>query len=275
MAKNIDLHMHTVNSDGVLATTELIEIVRGKDLSAFSITDHDTLAGYFEATDILNQDDPELVTGVELSVALDGLDLHMLAYLFDPDNEELTDALHSFRKERNLRGQRIVSRLNELDVGLSFDTVEQVANGSVIGRPHIAQAMVEEGHVRSFEAAFQKYIGNHGPAYIPKSMMTPSEAIDLVHRAGGVTVMAHPYINNVVKHVEDLAQLGLDGIEVFHYSHSNEQVRRLKQLAKRLGLVMSGGSDFHGRSDREGEVGSQPVPPEYLDNLKQRAEKTR
>ena len=275
MPQFIDLHMHTVNSDGHLTTSELVDIVRAKDLAAFAITDHDALDGYFESQEILNPDDPELISGVELSVAVEGQDLHMLAYLFDAKDDEFNSALASFQQERNQRGERIVSILNEIGVPLSFASVEEAANGSAIGRPHVAQALVNDGLVRSFEAAFQKYIGNNCPAYVPKSKMAPGEAIDLIHRAGGLAMMAHPYINGMVTQVEALCQVGLDGIEVFHYSHSNEQVRKLKQLAKRLNLAMSGGSDFHGRTDREGEVGSQPVPVDFLESLKTRAEMMR
>lgn len=275
MDRFIDLHMHTVNSDGYLTTIELVELVRSKSLAAFSITDHDTAQGFIEAREIISESDPELISGVELSVTVNEQDLHMLAYLFDADHDEFNTALVAFQTDRNRRAERIVARLNDMGLPLSMNSVEKSADGSVVGRPHIAQAMVNEGLVKSFESAFDKYIGNDKPAYIPKSKMDPVVAIDLVHRAGGVAVMAHPYINGMVTHVESLAKAGLDGIEVFHYSHSNEQVRKLKQLAKRLNLAMSGGSDFHGRTEREGAIGSQPVPIDYLQELKTRAEMNR
>jgi hypothetical protein len=131
--------------------------------------------------------------------------------------------------------------------------------------------MLAEGLVRSFGEAFWKYIGNSGPAYVPKTKMEPPEAIDLVHRAGGVVVLAHPYINDMHKQVETLVDLGLDGLEVHHYSHSRQKIKELENTARRFGLLPTGGSDFHGRQDHESEVGSAPVPLEYLDNLKERA----
>jgi len=267
----IDLHLHTTASDGVLTPQELVDRVRAAELVAFSITDHDTLDGYREAVELMTDTDPELVTGLELSVATANGDMHMLGYLFDPDSEELIEALKTFRTERNQRGQLMVEKLNELGLDLSFDAVVQVAEGATIGRPHIADAMLAEGLIGSFNEAFRKYIGNSGPAYVPKSKMEPKEAIDLVHRAGGVAVLAHPYINDMHKHIETLVDLGLDGLEVHHYSHSRQKVKELESMIRRYGLLPTGGSDFHGRQEHEGEIGSDPVPSEYLDNLKERA----
>jgi len=199
----------------------------------------------------------------------------MLAYLFAPDHDELTSTLVRFREERNQRGHRMVERLNEQGLDLSFDAVVRAAAGAVVGRPHIAEAMLAEGLVGSFEEAFHKYIGNHCPAYIPKGIIGPRETIDLIHQAQGVAVLAHPYINDMHRHVEMLAGLRLDGLEVNHYSHSSQKVQELKRLAKRHGLLLSGGSDFHGRQEHEGEIGADQVPVEYLDKLKDRAQEIR
>jgi len=271
----IDLHLHTTASDGVLTPAELIDRVRAAELVAFSITDHDTIDGYLEAVNLVTVSDPELVAGVELSVATDNGDMHMLGYLFDPDGEELIEALDTFRIEREQRGQRIVEKLNKLGLNLSFNAVVQIAGGATIGRPHIADAMLAEGLIGSFNEAFRKYIGNNGPAYVSKSKLEPKEAIDIVHRAGGVAVLAHPYINEMYKHIEALADLGLDGLEVYHYSHSRQKVKELENTARRFNLLLTGGSDFHGRQEHEGEIGSDPVPSRYLDSLKERALKIR
>lgn len=271
----VDLHLHTTASDGVLTPAQLLDEVRSKELVAFSIADHDTLDGYREASGLLTDTDPELVPGLELSVAADDDDMHMLAYLFDPDHDELASALARFCKERNQRGHRMVERLNEQGLDLSFDAVVQAAAGAAVGRPHIAEAMLAEGLVSSFEEAFRKYIGNRCPAYIPKSIIGPKETIDLIHRARGVAVLAHPFINDMHRHVEMLAGLRLDGLEVSHYSHSRQKVQELKRLAKRHGLLLSGGSDFHGRQEHEGEIGADQVPVEYLDKLKDRAQEIR
>ncbi len=267
----IDLHLHTTASDGMLNPSELLDSVRAAKLAAFSITDHDTVAGYHEVAGLMIDNDPELVVGLELSVATGGDDMHLLAYLFDVDNQELVETLERFRTERNQRGLKMVEKLNELGLDLSFDAVVQAAGGAAIGRPHIADALETEGLVSSFGEAFWKYIGNSGPAYVPKSKILPNEAIDLVHRAGGVVVLAHPFVNEMHKQVETLVDLGLDGLEVCHYSHSRQKVRELEKMAIQFDLLPTGGSDYHGRQDHEGEIGSDPVPLEYLTNLKERA----
>jgi len=275
MADYIDLHLHTTLSDGVLTPLQLLDEVRSRGLAAFAAADHDTVAGYLELSELLDEDDPELVTGLELSVATDRDDMHMLGYLFDHDFDELTALLEIFRKERNSRGRRMVERLNHQGLNLPLEAVYEAAAGAAIGRPHIAEALVNEGLVNSIEVAFHKYIGNHCPAYIPKSVIRPPEAIDLIHRAGGVAVLAHPYINDMHKYVPSLVDLGLDGLEVFHYSHGKQDTQALKRLAGRYGLLLSGGSDFHGRQEHEGEIGADPVPVEYLDRMKDRAREIR
>jgi predicted metal-dependent phosphoesterase TrpH len=206
MAGLIDLHLHTTHSDGMLSPAQVLDAVRDTGLTAFAITDHDTIGGYLEIKSLVQPNDAELVSGLELSVAIDRGDLHLLAYLFDPESEELTSSLKSFQRERNQRGRRMVEKLNELGVPLEFDRVVEAASGSAIGRPHIADAMVKQGLVSCFEQAFKKHIGDRCPAYMPKSRLEPREAIDLVHRTihivssrpknsnawPNVTVFCHP-----------------------------------------------------------------------------------
>jgi hypothetical protein len=275
MPGHIDLHLHTNMSDGVLTPEELLHEVRARNLVAFAVTDHDTIDGYLEMKSLLNDDDPELVPGLELSVAVDTVDLHMLAYMFDPDNEELAENLRHFRRERNHRGRRMVEKLNLMGMALSVEAVLEAAGESAIGRPHIAEAMMTEGLVNNIDDAFRKYIGNHCPAYIPKNMVHPREAIELIHRAGGLAIMAHPFINNLHKLIPSLALLGLDGLEVYHYSHSKQHVADLKRLTEQHGLLLSGGSDFHGRQEHEGDIGAGSVPVEYLDRMKNRTREIR
>lgn len=272
MPQYIDLHMHTNRSDGILFPVELLEVVRTKELAAFSVTDHDSIEGYRGILPLLIDGDPELVTGVELSAFTERGDMHLLAYLFDPDSEALVSALELFITERNHRGLRMVEKLNEEGLELSFEAVEKAAGGGAVGRPHIAEAMIAQGIVDSFGMAFRKYIGNHCTAYVPKSKMTPAQAIDLIHRAGGVAVLAHPFINDMHKYLDELVGLGLDGMEVFHYSHSRQKTKDLQRMAQERGLLISGGSDFHGRQEHEGEIGADSILIEHLDRLKERAQ---
>ncbi|MEW6051078.1 MAG: PHP domain-containing protein [Candidatus Zixiibacteriota bacterium] len=275
MNDTIDLHMHTLHSDGTCTSAELLDLVRTSGVSAFSVTDHDTLAGYRDIAGMLKTGDPELITGVELSIAVGDDDVHMLAYLFDPDHEELNLALLDFQEKRNRRGRMIVEKLRDMGMDVPFEAVEERAGSSVIGRPHIAEAMVNLNKVGSYQEAFDRYISKNSPAYVPKVTLEPKAAIDLVHRSGGLTVMAHPFIDDSARHLDMLQYLGLDGIEVYHSSHTQNEVARLKRIAKERHLVISGGSDFHGREGRYGMVGSQRVPASLLADLKKHVEQIR
>ena len=271
MPRPIDLHMHTNLSDGLLSPPELLDRVRKSKLSAFSVTDHDTLAGWRIIAGLLTESDPELITGVELSVRIGDEDLHILAYGFDPDLSALTAALDLYQTRRSERGREIVNRLQNLGLDITFEHVKETAADGAIGRPHIAEALFRLGLTKQYEEAFYKYIGNGGPAYVPKYRLAPAEAFDLVHASGGVAILAHPAIGDMWRHIDILVPAGLDGIEAYHYSHASADIKRAKQVAKQYNLILSGGSDFHGRGSREATPGSLAVPPEYLDRIKERA----
>ena len=275
MPAYIDLHMHTNYSDGVCTPEELLENVRKSGVVAFSVTDHDTIEWYRAIETLMTDNDPDMIPGVELSVSVEDDDVHMLAYFFDPDSAEFNDALIGFKEKRNHRGRMIVEKLQQIGLDIPFEAVEETAGGSVIGRPHIAETLHRLKAVNGYQEAFDRYIKKDGPAYVPKAFFEPAEAIDMVHRAGGITVLAHPMIDNMLRHIERLVAMGLDGIEVRHSNHSAGDVSRLGKIASRHGLLRSGGSDFHGRAGRHGQVGSQHVPVEYLDLMKQHLSKIR
>jgi len=270
MGRNIDLHMHSTYSDGTSTPQQLLELVRASGLSAFSITDHDTLEGYQAARTLVAGDDPELVPGLELSVTLEGSDLHLLAYMFDQDDLDLNKAIRAFQERRGERGQMMVDLLNQLGIGITYEDVQNQSGGAVIGRPHVARAMVEKNYIREYEEAFRKFIGPDGPAYVPKMNFTPAEAMQLIHGAGGLAVLAHPAIDNKDVYIEMLVDLGLDGLEAYHPSHSKPHVDRYIHLAKRYRLAVTGGSDFHGSDDRYGMIGAGAIPYAYLEKLKMR-----
>lgn len=262
--------MHTNCSDGAKTPSELLAIVRSKKISVFSVTDHDTIEGYCEINEVMTPDDPILISGVELSVSLEDGDMHLLAYLFDPECSEFNTALRDFQVTRRERGKKMVEKLNGLGLSLTYADVEQITNGSVVGRPHVAQALFETKQISCYEEAFHKYISDSGPAFVAKENFTPKDAIDLVHNAGGVVVLAHPGINNKEKYLEELVSLGLDGIEAYHPSHKMSDVDRYKHLAERYRLFITGGSDYHGLDGRHGFVGSQRVPYKYYEILLER-----
>jgi len=282
-SKRIDLHMHTNCSDGLHTPEEILELVCRRRLAAFSVTDHDTLEGFRtikglmeNPTDSMQEfldrvPDIKLISGVELSTMIAKTDIHMLAYAFNPEYKPLNEALDRFQEKRNLRGMEMVQRLSDLGLDVSFDSVLKKAGDGVIGRPHVADVLAESGVV-TYEEAFQKYIGKDGPAYVPKGYFTPEEAINLIHRAGGIAVLAHAGVDDTDRYLDQLTAVGLDGIEVFHPRHKQSDVDRYKHLAERYRLIITGGSDFHGREGRLGEIGGQPVPIDLLDRVLQRAQ---
>ncbi len=252
---------------------EILEKVRKKKLTAFSITDHDSIDACFEIENVLTEDDPEFIPGLELSVTYGDFDLHLLAYCFDQRSEQLQTKVKEFCSYRNERGVKIVEKLNDMDVEINIEDVKKIAGTAAIARPHIAEAIFKSGAVKSYDQAFRKYIANGKPAYVAKKNFTPEEAIKMIHDAGGIVVLAHPAIDETFRHLEMLVGLGLDGIECFHSYHKQKDIDQFKHFAERWRLVITGGSDFHGREGSYGKVGSQHVPEEYLPAIKERAGK--
>lgn len=270
MSRHIDLHMHTTASDGRHTPAELLGMVRSAGLVCFSVTDHDTLDGMEAVAKLLTANDPPLLSGVELSVSVNGDDMHMLAYGFSASDRPLGSALRRFQAERQKRGEAIVEKLNKLGLPIPFSEVQKSANGAVIGRPHISDTLIRLGLARTTEEVFRKYIGYDGPAYVPKATWHPEEAIQLVHEAGGIAVMAHPFLSDMQRHLPTLIPLGLDGVEAYHYTHTRAQTERLLELARQHDLVVTGGSDFHGRAERDTGIGSQRVPEALLQPIHDR-----
>ncbi|UCD93581.1 MAG: PHP domain-containing protein [Candidatus Zixiibacteriota bacterium] len=246
-------------------------MVRRSKLVAFSICDHDSYEAYLEIRKLLKKNDPELVPGVELSAGSDGEDIHILGYCFDPDSDILGEAVERFREGRNRRGEIMLKRLKMLGIDITMDLVREIAGGSAIGRPHVADALVRVKAVEKFEDAFSHYIGLRGPAYVPKENLTPGEAIELIHRANGLAVLAHPGIAAADKYINEFIGYGMDGIEVYHPRHTQAQREHYMEIAKERHLLSTGGSDYHGREGRYGMIGSQPVPVRLLTELKEKS----
>ncbi len=208
-----------------------------------------------------------MVPAVELSTAQDGTELHILGYLIDHENPAFARRTSEFRQERLLRGEKIVKKLNELGIELSMDTVRRKAGNSTLGRPHVADALIEQEYVRTFNEAFARYLGYHAPAYVPKFHLTPEQGIQIVHEAGGVAVLAHPGTLDRDDLIPELASVGLDGIEAIYPLHSHHGVMKYKTMAADLGLIYTGGSDCHGRPDSRTAIGSVTVPKQCYDDL--------
>ncbi|MFE5633824.1 PHP domain-containing protein [Streptomyces sp. NPDC056470] len=271
----IDLHTHSTASDGTDTPAELVRNAAGAGLDVVALTDHDTTRGYADAIAAL----PEgltLVTGMELSCRVDGVGLHMLAYLFDPEEPELAAERELVRDDRVPRARAMVGKLQELGVPVTWEQVARIAGDGSVGRPHVAEALVELGVVRDVSGAFTpEWLADGGRAYVRKHELDPFDAVRLVKAAGGVTVFAHPAAvkrGEVVPEsaIARLAEAGLDGIEVDHMDHDEPTRARLRGLAKELGLLSTGSSDYHGSRKTCG-LGEYMTDPEIYGEITRRA----
>ena len=274
MPEYIDLHLHTVYSDGTDTPEELLELARQHELAAFAITDHDSVGGYLKAREYLRDGDPELVSGVELSAGQYGEDIHMLGYFIDPNSEPLRESLADLQRKRNQRGDAMFNKLKALGIAIPDGLIREIAGNSAVARPHVADALVRVGAVRNYDEAFRRFIGVGCDAYVAKQNLKPKEAINVIHQAGGLAFLAHPAIGNTIRYVDEFVEYGLDGIEVYHSKHNKHTRKGFISIAQNKSLLVSGGTDYHGRGGRYGMIGSQPVPLEYLLAMKKRLTET-
>ncbi|MER6103896.1 PHP domain-containing protein [Streptomyces sp. NPDC001832] len=271
----IDLHTHSTASDGTDTPAELVRNAAAAGLDVVALTDHDTVRGHAEAVAALPQG-LTLVTGAELSCRIDGVSLHMLAYLFDPDEPQLARERELVRDDRVPRARTMVGKLQALGVPIEWEQVTRIAGDGSVGRPHIATALVELGVVETVSDAFTPHwLANGGRAYVEKHELDPFDAIRLVKAAGGVTVFAHPLAvkrGAVVPEssIARLAAAGLDGIEVAHPEHDEPTRARLRGLARELGLLTTGSSDYHGSRKTVG-LGEYTTDPEIYGEIIRRA----
>ncbi len=260
----VDLHLHTTASDGLLPPELLVQAAHSAGLAAIAVTDHDTLEGVEAAAAAAAPLGIRVIPGVELSVFHAGREIHMLAlHITKPD--AINVRLRRFRETRQLRAEEIVRKLNAIGVPLSIESVMLEAGDAAVGRPHVARAMVAHGMVRDNHEAFDRYLGFGRQAYVPKERVTAQDAIDITHEAGGICLWAHPGSSGKRAELEKLRDLGMDGVEVRHPSHSAEDILRLGALADFLNLLPSGGSDWHGTREGPRQIGNMNVPVEWLD----------
>jgi len=263
----IDLHLHSTASDGSFPPETVAAMAASNGVTVMSLTDHDTLDGIPAARARAEGAGIRLISGVELSVSENGSDVHLLAYGFDPLDAPLVTAVARYREGRRERAVKILARLKGLGIRISMDTVDEIAAGAAIGRPHVAEALLRDGHIETFNEAFQRYLGHHAPAYVPKRVVTLEEASSIVRDAGGVTILAHPGTLNRDHLIPAWARRGLDGIEVWHSKHDAPAVERYRGFAQLHGLLMTGGSDYHGERTPDATIGGVPVPESILGPL--------
>jgi 3',5'-nucleoside bisphosphate phosphatase len=263
LARYVDLHMHSTASDGAVAPAEVVAAAQRVGLSAIALTDHDTVDGIAAAQAAGASLGVRVIAGVELSAVDEGAEIHVLGlHLAHP--EHMTAALDELKEARRDRAKLIVERLNSLGVPVSLEAVYAAADGGAVGRPHIAKALVAGGWARDFRDAFDRWLGNGKPACIEKRTVTFQEAARLIHDAGGLAVYAHPGGAASRAELEELASLGLDAVEVRHPSHTVDETVRLSALTNELGLVPSGGSDWHGAQEGYRALGSMKVSADWL-----------
>ncbi len=252
-----DLHTHTHCSDGTLAPDALVQRAAECGIEVLAVTDHDTTAGLEGACRAAENHDIQLVNGVELSSEVDGRSVHLLGYGVDPEHPALTDYLSAFTNRRRTRLQRIVRRLRDQGVEVSSEVLDRhLGTSAAPGRPHLARALAEEGHVDSYRDAFEQYLGRDRPAYVPVPTRPAGDAIEMLHAVGGVAVLAHPgqwLPGDVLRTLRDR---GLDGIECHAPSHPDYLVDYYRKICRAHGLLVTGGSDYHGGPDaNESDLG--------------------
>ena len=266
--KYVDLHIHTRCSDGTSPPEAIPSLASQAGLEAVAITDHDAVDGIDRAIAGNTCNGLEIIPGVELSTTLGGADIHILGYYIDWKDRTLLEWIALFREKRLERARKIVEKLRALGLDLRFDTVLEVADGAAIGRPHIADALVNEELIRFYGEAFTRYIGYDGPAYFPKYAISPSEAIRLIRRAGGIPVLAHPGSVHRDEYIPAMVRDGLMGIEVFHPIHPPMVRRHYEALAIKHGILRTGGSDYHGDGRGRSQIGCERVPGGLAENLR-------
>lgn len=263
-APYVDLHAHSTASDGAVAPAEVIEAAQRADLVAIALTDHDTVAGVDEAVGAGVRLGVRVIAGCELSAYDGDFEIHLLA-LHVRDTGVLGPRLEMFQRDRVARAEAMVERLGRLGVPVSMEDVVREAAGGAVGRPHVARALIRAGHAADHREAFDRFLGNGRPANVPKPRLDIEEAIGLAHAAGALAVWAHPGREGSRTRATRLAQMGLDGIEVLHPSHSPVDVERLENLVAELDLVPSGGSDWHGATEGYRILGNMHVPAAWLE----------
>ena len=264
--KFADLHIHTQASDGWLTPDMAVEQAKDAGLAAISIADHDSVSGIEAAIWAGKKHGVEVIPGVELSSGFEGRELHLLGYFVDWRDKKFQDKLLTIQEARVDRAKRILNRLRNLNINISYNVVIVIAGGTV-GRPHIAKALLDRGYVRTVQEAFEKYLGIDRPAYVEKYPLSPAEAMRIIHKAGGISALAHPVFSRTDEVLPELVDQGLQAIEVYHSRHDAMATRHFEELAKKYDLLIVGGSDAHGR---EVPVGAVKIPYELVEKMKEK-----
>jgi predicted metal-dependent phosphoesterase TrpH len=273
--KFADLHLHTCYSDGTYSPSELAVHAREQGLAAVSLTDHDTVEGCVSMAQACEQEGIEFIPGTELTAEVDGTELHLIGYLIDINDAQLQQEMARFQSVRQERIREMVARLNRLNIPLQAEAVFALASCQSPGRPHVGRALVQGGFCSSMDEAFERFLKKHRPAWVPKCKISAASAIELIHQAGGVAVLAHPGLNRNDAVIPTLVSERLDGLECYHSRHTAAACEHYAQVAQEQGLLVTGGSDCHGLNKGKPLIGSIKLPYEHVVQLKHRAEQLR
>ncbi len=270
--KSVDLHMHSTFSDGEMGVPDLIDLCHRNGVSAMAITDHDNIDAFEDGKEYAASLGIEFLTGVEISSQDEGSDIHILGYCFDPTHLRLNQTLVRLRERRKDRAREIIARLNRMGFEISFEKIDHQTGNGAIGRAHIAMAMLEAAYVESFQDAFNRYLGNDSDlmAGIISEKLSPESAIRLIQEAGGVAVLAHPSKTARDDLIQDMVDMGLRGIETFCHGQTFACAQKYRDIARRYGLVCTGGADFHAqREDGRHGPGSLRIPYSVVERLRE------
>ena len=265
--KFADLHLHTKFSDGTFTPEELVARAHQLGFAAIALTDHDTIEGCARAAAACAAAGMEFIPGAELTAEHADTEVHIIGYLLDTQNKTLLEKISGFQAQRQNRIYEMCAALNKEGIPLKAEAVFALANCKSPGRPHVARTLVKEKLIGNLDEAFEKYLKKGRPAWIPKTKMSALEAVELIHQAGGLAVMAHPGLNRTDEIIPALVEAGLDGIECFHTKHSTVMSERYLMIAEKHHLLVTGGSDCHGFSKKNPLIGTVKLPYEHVEKL--------
>jgi 3',5'-nucleoside bisphosphate phosphatase len=269
-----DLHIHSNFSDGMFSPEEIVRKARDAGLTTISITDHDIIDGIEPAMEEGKKLGIKVIPGIEFTTDVPEAEIHILGYYIDYKAQWLKDLLVKIREGRTNRVYKIIEKLKNLDINLSAKDVLALAEKGSVGRPHVARALLKAGLVKSVQEAFFKYLSNDGPAYVPHFRLTPADAIQTIIKAGGLPVFAHPAVSKRDNLIPEFAADGLAGIEVYYAKHSDLQIKHYQAIARKNGLLMTGGTDFHGLgTGRDIQLGDLKLNDKFIVKLEERLKK--
>ena len=268
MSSRADLHTHSNFSDGILTPTALVDLAVSRGVEVMALTDHDSIEGIPEAVQAASRHPGfTLIPGVEMSTDIPGAEVHVLGYFVDPNDALLQEELAELRNSRRERGRRMVEKLRDLGIDIRWERVQAIAGGAAVGRPHVAQALIEMGRISSLQEAFERYIGRSGPAYVERTKMTSVETVAFLHQRGALPVLAHPReMPELEGLLPTLKEAGLVGLEVYYQDYDEANMQRLLAIARSHDLIPTGGSDYHALGgEHERSPGDIPLPEEAID----------